>query len=120
MESRMSEPTALTTDEIKAFVLAAHGNLDKVKELLAEHPDLLNVVYDWGAAGGLGDAIGAAGHMGRRDIAVFLLAQGASNNNCIAAMLGQGAQTKTFLDKSKELGNGRGAHGIPVMFSVPE
>lgn len=110
----MSEtlPEALT----KEFVLAAHGDLAKVRQLLTEHPALLTVQHDWGPGGGLEDGIGAAAHMGNREIAEFFLAHGAPSNICVAAMLGQTEQVRAFLEHDPALANGRGAHGIPVMF----
>ena len=55
--------------------MAAHGDLEKTKAMLAETPSLLNATWDWGG-GDFEMAIGGAGHMGRRDIALFLISQG--------------------------------------------
>jgi ankyrin repeat protein len=106
----------LSTDLVKEFVTASHFDLDKVKTLLAEHPDLLRVEYDWGAMGGLEDGIGAAAHMGNRPIAEFFLAEGVSPNICVMAMLGRAAEVKEMLTSDPALANARGAHGITVMF----
>jgi uncharacterized protein len=106
----------LSPDQIKAFVMASHGDLDTVKTMLAENPALLNVEYDWGPAGGLETGIGAAAHVGNRPIAQFFLAQGAPSNICVAAMLGELEQVRAFLDRDPSLANARGAHGIPVLF----
>lgn len=54
--------------------------------------------------------------MGNRDIAEFFLARGAPSNICVTAMLGQTEAVRAFLDRDPVLANGRGAHGIPVMF----
>jgi uncharacterized protein len=82
---------------------------------LAEHPAMLTVEYDWGA-GGREDAIGAAAHVGNREIAEFFLAQGIPNNICVAAMLGKVGDVQRFLKLDPALANARGAHGILVMF----
>ena len=37
--------TPLSTDLIREFVIAGHGNLEKVRKMLAEKPDLLNAAY---------------------------------------------------------------------------
>jgi len=37
----------LSPEKVKEFVIAGHGNLDKVKELLAESPTLLYATWDW-------------------------------------------------------------------------
>jgi ankyrin repeat protein len=103
-------------DLVKAFVMASHGDLDTVRTMLTAHPELLNVEYDWGAAGGLEAPIGAAAHVGNRAIAEFLLDKGAPSNICVAAMLGKKDEIKAALDQDSTLANARGAHGIPVMF----
>jgi ankyrin repeat protein len=107
--------TDLPVELIKEFVLASHFDLAKVKAMLQDRPDLLNVEYDWGP-GGLENGIGAAAHVGNREIAEFFLAQGVPSNICVAAMLGYVAQVKAFLDGDPTLANAKGAHGIPVMF----
>lgn len=105
-----------SNDTVKAFVLAAHGDLDTVRSMLTENPELLNVEYDWGAMGGPETPIGAAAHVGNRAIAEFLLQQGAPSNICVAAMLGRLDEVKAELDQNPALANAQGAHGIPVMF----
>jgi len=44
--------------------------------MLAEYPLLLNSSWDWGG-GDFETALGAAGHMGLKDTANFLISQGA-------------------------------------------
>jgi hypothetical protein len=83
-------------DLLKEFVTAAHGDMGKVRQMLAAHPELLNEAYDWGSAG-LETAIGAA-HVGNRVIAEFLLQQGAPLEICTAAVLGCNADVQIFLE----------------------
>jgi len=54
------------------FVLKAHGDLDTVKRLLEDEPALVNAARDWGG-GDWETGLGAASHVGRRDIALHLL-----------------------------------------------
>jgi len=54
---------------VKEFVGAAHGKLDRTKEMLAERPALLNATGDWGG-GDFETGLGGAAHMGNRSIAV--------------------------------------------------
>ncbi len=61
---------------VKDFVIAGHGNLPKVQEMLATTPALLNATWDWGN-GDFETAIEGAGHVGNRETAEYLLAQGA-------------------------------------------
>src|SRR5687768_18060188 len=62
----------IQTELVKQFVIAGHGQLDKVKEMLAAQPALINATWDWGG-GDFETALGGASHMGRADIARFLL-----------------------------------------------
>jgi hypothetical protein len=39
----------VTQEYIKDFLAAAHFDLAKVKEVLAAHPELIDVQYDWAA-----------------------------------------------------------------------
>lgn len=114
----MSESTDVSTlspELIREFVMAAHFNLPKVQEMLAENPALLRAEHDWGESG-LEDGLGAASHVGNRTIAEFFLAQGVPLTMCTAAMLGRLEDVKAFLQQDPALANARGAHEIPVMF----
>src|SRR5947208_9635333 len=61
---------------VKRFVIAGHFNLPAVEKMLAEDPTLINGAIDWGN-GDFETALGGASHMGRRDIAGFLLGHNA-------------------------------------------
>lgn len=102
-------------ETIKAFVLASHFDLGKVQIMLAEDSTLLMAAHEWGP-GDLENGIGAAAHVGNKAIAEYLLAQGAAENICTAAMLGQLDAVQQYLDTDPTLANARGAHGISVMF----
>ncbi|MBS0659057.1 MAG: ankyrin repeat domain-containing protein [Verrucomicrobia bacterium] len=78
----------MAAELVKDFVTAGHANLPRVKELLAAHPGLKNACWDWGG-GDFETALGGAAHMGQREIAEFLLAQGARLDLYAAAMLGR-------------------------------
>ena len=53
---------------VQDIVRFAHFNLDKVKELVSARPALAKASWDWGF-GDWESALGAASHVGRRDIA---------------------------------------------------
>jgi ankyrin repeat protein len=112
----MTEETipAPTPEQIHDFVIAAHGNLPRVRELLVENPGLLNVLYQWGENDSE-TAIQAAAQTGSIAVAEFLLSRGAPLEICTAAMLGRTADVKQMLDKDPGLINARGAHGITLM-----
>ena len=67
---------ALEAGLVRDFVANSHGNLERVQELLLQEPSLINASWDWGG-GDWETGLGAAAHMGRKDIAQFLLARGA-------------------------------------------
>ena len=111
---RVVKPPALAPELVREFVGAAHGNLEKTQSMLAETPGLLNATWDWGG-GDFEKAIGGAGHMGRADIANFLIGQGAHFDIFVAAMLGRVDIVKATLAAYPALVNSKGPHGIPLM-----
>ena len=106
-------PPPLEPELVGEFVLKAHGDLGVVKQLLEEEPALVNAAWDWGG-GDWETALGAASHMGRRDIALFLLERGAPLDTFAAAMLGETEIVRAMLDRFPELIHARGPHGIPL------
>lgn len=107
-------PAKLADDLVRDFVGAGHGDLDKVKKMLGEQPGLLNATWDWGG-GDFESAIGGAGHMGRADIAKYLIDQGARYDIFVAAMLGQLDLVKTALTATPTLIDSKGPHGISLL-----
>ena len=97
---------------VEPFVIAAHFNLPRVKELYEQHPELLN--EKWAKFDE--SALAAASHTGQRAIAEYLLEQGAPMVICTAAMLGRTDDVAAFLSDDASLANARGAHGIPILF----
>ncbi len=104
----------IPTELVEAFVLAAHNNLGEVQALLEREPALLNVSFEKFNE----TALEAAGHMGREDIANFLLAQGANPQIFAAAMLGRLDEVKPMLEKDPSLIKKTGVHGFSLMFHV--
>jgi ankyrin repeat protein len=103
-----------TPEEIRDFVIAGHGDFDKVKSLLAAQPELLNRAHSWSDTDSE-TAIQAASHVGNADIAEFLLARGAPLAIYTAAMLGRRDEVARMLAADSELAKLRGAHGIPLL-----
>jgi hypothetical protein len=105
-----------TTDLIVArdLVGAAHNNLDKVKELVARHPQLAKVSWDWGF-GDWETALGAASHVGNRPIAEYLLEQGAPPTIFSSATLGHIDVVKAMVAAQPGLHRVRGPHGISLI-----
>jgi hypothetical protein len=96
------------------FVLKAHGDLDTVKRLVEQEPAIVNAARDWGG-GDWETGLGAASHVGRRDIALFLLEHGARMDIFAAAMLGETEIVRAMLGVHPEWRDARGPHGIPLV-----
>lgn len=99
---------------VKEFVGAAHKDMEKVKLMLQETPDLLNSVnnlggWDWE------DAIGAAGHVGIPELARYLLDKGARPTICVAAMLGKIDVVKAFVTAYPQMKDAVGPHKISLV-----
>ncbi len=99
---------------VKEFVTVAHNDFDKVKSMLQQNPDLLNASHNW-SGWDWEDAIGAAGHMGLREMALYLLEQGARPTICVAAMLGNLEVVKTFITAFPQMKESVGPHKISLM-----
>ena len=109
-----TRPPAIAADVVKEFVGAGHNNLDRVKEMLGNDPALLNETTDHGG-GDFEAAIGGAGHMGNRDIALFLIDQGARYDIFVAAMLGDLETVQAMAKARPAVLKSKGPHGIPLL-----
>ena len=110
----MEAKPALLPEKVQEFVGKAHGDLSRVQALLAEEPALLNAAWDWGG-GDWETALGAAAHMGRKDIATFLLEKGARIDVFAAAMLGKLAIVEAIIRDNPAVKDAPGPHGIPLL-----
>ena len=110
----MEPKPALEAKLVQEFVGQAHGDLNRVKELLAQESGLINATWDWGG-GDFETALGAASHMGRRDIAEFLLEHGARLDIFAAAMLGKLDIVKATLAAYPDAIKTPGPHGIRLI-----
>ena len=114
MSAVPERPPALDAERVQNFVIAAHGDLNAVRDGLTAEPALANACWDWGG-GDFESALGGAAHMGRRDIALALLEHGARMDVFAAAMLGETEIVQTMLAAHPELAEATGPHGIPLM-----
>ncbi len=110
----MESKPALESSLVQEFVGNAHGDLNRVQELLAQQAALINACWDWGG-GDFETALGAAAHMGRNDIACFLLDHGARLDIFAAAMLGKLEIVKAALTSFPGAIDTPGPHGIPLI-----
>ena len=110
----MSEKARIDAALVQECVANSHGNLERVQELLAQEPALVNACWDWGG-GDWESGLGAAAHVGRRDIANLLLAKGARLDIFAATMLGELAIVKAMVQAFPAIVNVPGPHGIPLI-----
>src|SRR5262245_48569781 len=110
----MEKKAALEASLVQEFVAKAHGDLGRVTELLEREPRLVNAVWDWGG-GDFESALGAAAHVGRKDIATFLLGHGARLDIFAAAMFGKLDIVKAALSAFPSAKDAPGPHGIPLI-----
>jgi hypothetical protein len=100
--------------DVEMVVGASHANIDKVRQLVDARPALAKSAWDWGY-GDWETALGAASHMGRRDIALYLLEKGAIPTICSAAMLGQVVVLRAFVEAAPGCQSTPGPHGITLL-----
>jgi hypothetical protein len=114
MITEPERPPQLDPALVNAFVSNAHADLDEVKRLLAQEPALVKASWDWGG-GDFETGLGAAAHMGNREIALYLLDKGAPLDLFAAAMLGYVDVVRAMLNEHPRLRDAKGAHGIPLL-----
>ena len=107
-------PDPLAPVVVQDFVRKAHTDLSGTKTLLAEQPTLLNATWDWGG-GDFETGLGGAGHMGNRDIAEFLIGQGARLDIFVATMLGKIEIVRALVTSWPALLQSKGPHGITLL-----
>jgi ankyrin repeat protein len=104
----MTEPDAGVVDEL---VGNAHGNLARVKELLAAHPEAIHARSSWNET-----AIEAATQMGNRPIIEHLLDRGAPLDFFTACALGRTDLVERELAADATAVHRRGVHDLPVLY----
>lgn len=99
---------------VQKFVGASHGKMDVVKELLAEHPTLINAAHDW-KLGDFETGLGAASHVGYKELAKYFLDNGAQANIFTAALFGRLDILKPMIEFSPSTLNAKGPHGFTLL-----
>lgn len=107
-------PLSIDPKIVNEFVKIAHSDFDRVKEMVMGQPLLLNSAWDWGA-GDFETALGAAGHMGLKETANFLISLGARTDIFALTMLGKTDIVKALLKVYPNLLNSKGPHGFTLL-----
>jgi len=104
-----------TNDTLASGIVgASHGNMDKVKELVTQHPELAGASWDWGF-GDWETALGAASHVGRRDIAELLMSHGARPDIFTFTMMGMYKSVQEIIETVPGIQTHGGPHGITLL-----
>lgn len=107
-------PDRLPAEIVYEFVRVAHGGFEEVRAALEAEPALVNAAWDWGG-GDWETALGAAAHVGNRQIAGLLLERGARLDLFAAAMLGEVEVVRAVLAAYPAMRSATGPHGIPLL-----
>ena len=105
---------SLNDNMVSSVVGASHGNFDKVKELVNGRPELAGASWDWGF-GDWETALGAASHVGRRDIAEFLISNGARPDIFTYTMMGMLKSVQEIIETVPGIQTHAGPHGITLL-----
>ena len=114
LKAQQDKPAPLKGELVKEFVGVSHGKFDRVKEMLENEHLLLHASWDWGG-GDFESGIEAAGHVGNKEIANYLLGKGARYNIYLACMLGHIDIVKQVLNFNPGLLNSKGPHGFTML-----
>lgn len=99
---------------VREVVTVSHFDLKRLKELIDVRPSLAVAAWDWGF-GDRETALGAASHMGNRNIAEYLLSMGAQPTIFSATIFGQLDVVKAFVAARPGIQKIRGPHSISLM-----
>ena len=99
---------------VQEFVGASHKDMDKVKAMLEEYPTLLNAAHDW-KMGDFETGLGAASHVGYKELAQYFLDKGAQANIFTACLFGKMEIVKPMLTAFPTAINALGPHGFTLL-----
>jgi hypothetical protein len=105
---------AIALEIASEVVGVSHFNLPRLKELVDIRPELARASWDWGF-GDWESAIAAASHVGRKDIADYLISKGAVPTIFTYAMLGAYDTVKPMIDFYPGIQKNFGPHGISLL-----
>jgi hypothetical protein len=99
---------------VKEFVGVSHKDMDKVKTLLDEYPSLLNAAHDW-KQGDFETGLGAASHVGYKELVQYFLNKGAQANIFTACLFGLMDIVKPTLTAFPNTLHAKGPHGFTLL-----
>lgn len=99
---------------VAEVVGVSHFDLDRLKVLVDARPELARATWDW-SFGDWESAIGAASHVGRKDIVTYLLSRGARPDIFTFGMLGHYHAVKSMIEATPGVQRIAGPHGISLL-----
>jgi hypothetical protein len=99
---------------VSEVVGKSHSDLEGVKKLVDKRPELARSVWEW-RFGDFESAIGAASHVGRRDIVQYLMGNGARPTIFTFGMMGSYEVVKSMIDSYPGIQKTMGPHGISLL-----
>jgi len=108
------EEPQLDKNLVQKFVGASHSKMDVVKELLEEYPNLINAAHDW-KLGDFETGLGAASHVGFKELAQYLVDHGAQINIFTMALFGKLDILKPMIEYYPSTLNAKGPHGFTLL-----
>ena len=104
----------LAKDLVQEFVGVAHRDMARVKIMLEETPNLLNTAHDHGY-GDFETALGAATHVGYKELVTYLVEKGSQTNIFTACLFGRMEIVKPILDFFPDTLHAKGPHGFTLL-----
>lgn len=104
----------LEPELVQEVVGVSHFNLKRLKELVEKRPELAKASWEW-QFGDFESAIGAASHVGNREIVSYLLSKGAKPTIYTFAMMGAYDVVKSMIEYSPGIQRHTGPHGISLL-----
>lgn len=107
------EPVGAELDQsiVEECVGSAHGDLDKVRELVERHPALVHARAPWNET-----PIEAAAQLGRKDIIDYLLSRGAPLDFFTACVLGRRDLVDAELAREPSRARAHGVHDLASLY----
>lgn len=99
---------------VSEVVGKSHADLEGVKKLVDKRPELARSVWEW-RFGDFESAIGAASHVGRRDIVQYLMGKGARPSIFTFGMMGAYEVVKSMIEFYPGIQKTMGPHGISLL-----
>jgi hypothetical protein len=99
---------------IASVIQKSHSDLAGVKKIVDPMPELAKAVWER-KTNDCESAIGAASHVGRRDIALYLIDKGAPPSLFTYAMLGKFEAVQAMVDQFPHIHTQLGPHGMSLL-----